>query len=460
MTTMFKTIENTVKFWAKRLTALIQHPFPLLLWVEWFLLAINLVDLVEIPLFFEIGSDFPLEETTDPLPWMALPPITTVGLLILFAGLGLFIPQRQLWRKILYTLMEIGLLSLAALSLGCWDCFSWSLVVVVIRSCVLFRLPGRLVTAGSIFVLFLGVELITLVLWRDEIVIDIVGAADVAEASEIPAFSEQNLYSFLWQEQLETVLFLGLILVFVLLLTGALTSERQGRNQLTMAHEQLRQYALRVEAQATVEERNRIAREIHDSLGHLLTAQKIQLNNALAFLPDKPSDSRVKPFLEEGKQLGVEALQELRRSLKILRSDPLQAMSLHRLLQDMVTRFADRVDAIIDCQLQLDMPVSDEVKRAVYRIVEEALNNACKYSAADQIVLRVQIHASSNELLFQILDNGRGFAVAQNTSGFGLRGMKERALALNGDLLIQSWPGAGCKISGRLPLGLLPRMER
>lgn len=433
----------------KRLAASIRHPFPLLLWVEWFLLGINLLDLIDIPLF--IHPDIWLAETGEPLTWMVFPPGETLAVFLIFAGLGAFIPRRQLWRKIIHTTLGVGLLSLAALSLGgCWDCFSWSLVVIVMRSCVLFKLPGRLVTAGLVFVLFLGAELITLMFWKEDIIRDIFGS-DVLE----PNLSEQQLYSLLLQERFELILFLGLVLVFVLLLTNALTSERQGRSRLTLAHDQLRQYALRVEAQATVEERNRIAREIHDSLGHLLTAQKIQLNNAIAFLPDTPASAKTKTFLEDGKQLGVDALQELRRSLKMLRSDPLQNRPLEPLLQELVTRFNHDMNGVITCQLQLDLPISDEVKRAVYRIVEEALNNACKYSDATQI--RLEVQAQPQALRFAITDNGRGFEVTQNTQGFGLRGMRERALALDGQLNIESQPQAGCKISGRLPL--LPRIE-
>ena len=253
----------------------------------------------------------------------------------------------------------------------------------------------------------------------------------------------------------------------MLLLINALASERQWRQRLAIAHDQLRQYALRIENQATLEERNRIAREIHDSLGHLLTAQKIQLNNALAFLPKDPASNQGRGFINEGKQLGVEALQELRRSLKMLRSDPLKAHSLEQLLKQLIARFNRDMDLQIDHQLELDAPIPDDVKRAVFRIVEEALNNIYKHSGAQQITLQVGVHQIksgakaaylegmamlSYELRLIITDDGQGFEVSQNTGGFGLRGMQERALALGGELSINSQPGEGCQISGRLPL--------
>lgn len=444
-----------MKSTVRRLAAGTWHPLPLLLWIEWVLLVVNFFDLIEFPRF---DVELQLEETIETLPWIYSPPIETLACLMLFAGLGLFIPKRRTWQKIVYTAAELGLLNLAAWSLGCWDCFSWSLVVIVIRSCVIFKLPGRLITAGLTFILLLVAELLTVTLWKEEIMLEILDMPSMADFDEVQILSANQIYSLLLQERIETILFLGLVLIFVLLLTNALASERQGRHQLSIAHEQLRQYAVRVEAQATIEERNRIAREIHDSLGHLLTAQKIQLNNALAFLPKEPSISQAQTFLQEGKKLGGEALQELRRSLKMLRSDPLQATPLDQLLHTLIEQFNRDTDSVINAHVQLGLPISDEVKRAVYRIVEEALNNACKYSGSERITVQVYTHPSSDELWFEIVDDGQGFDVSENTSGFGLRGMKERALALNGHLKIESQPKAGCKISGKLPLGVLPRI--
>ncbi len=118
--------------------------------------------------------------------------------------------------------------------------------------------------------------------------------------------------------KLNTAVTFGLALLFILLLVNALLSERQSREKLVLANAQLRQYALRIEDQATLQERNRIAREIHDALGHALTAQSIQLENALLFLP--PGAEKTASFLQEAKQLGSRALQEVRRSIFMLGS--------------------------------------------------------------------------------------------------------------------------------------------
>ena len=438
-----------LKSTVKRLAPSTWHPLPLLFWMEWSMLIVNFFSVID---FYDLNVDLPVENNLETLPWIDFSPLVPPSLLILFAGLGFWIPKRTLWRKIIYTAIELGILALAALSSSCWDCFSWSLVVVVIRSCVIFKLPGRLITAGLTFVLAVFIDFLSVALLMEELLQESSDQTYLSEVISILGLSVTEFPLLMIQEQIKVTLSIGAVLVFVLLLTNALASERQSRQQLTAAHNQLRQYALRVKSQATVEERNRIAREIHDSLGHLLTAQKIQLNNALAFLPEDISTEKVRPFVVEAKQLGVESLQELRRSLKLLRSDPLQDKSLGQLIQGLVERFQWNTGSVINAQIQLDLPVSDEVKRAVYRLLEEALTNACKYSHSAQITLQVKIHALRSELWFEIVDDGQGFDVHQNTSGFGLRGMKERILALNGHLNIESRPGIGCKISGRLPL--------
>jgi signal transduction histidine kinase len=120
-------------------------------------------------------------------------------------------------------------------------------------------LPGRLVITSLSFSLFL----LTLLRWFQN----------------FPArpVLQNRLRFFL----LSYALLFGLSLAFVLLLMNALLTERQSREKIVSANEQLRQYALRIEDQATLQERNRIARDIHDSLGHSLTALNLQLETAL-----------------------------------------------------------------------------------------------------------------------------------------------------------------------------------
>ena len=116
---------------------------------------------------------------------------------------------------------------------------------------------------------------------------------------------------------------------------------------------------MRIEDQAALQKRNRIAREIHDSLGHTLTAQSIQLENALLFCP--ASAEKTKGFSHEGKQLGAKALKEVRQSISTLRADPLQGRSLQAAIAALIQDFYRLTNIQPNSTIYLTYPVSMEV---------------------------------------------------------------------------------------------------
>lgn len=249
-----------------------------------------------------------------------------------------------------------------------------------------------------------------------------------------------------------TMLF-GLILAFVLLLVNALLAERQSQQKLAIAHEQLQRYSLRIEDQATLQERNRIAREIHDSLGHALTAQSILLENALFF--HQSNSEKTQTFLQEAKQLGSDALKDIRNSVSTLRSDPLQGQSLEKAIATLIDDFCRITNITPNFTIQLSSLITAEVSTAVYRITQEALTNISKHSHATRATL--QLATKTDWLHLTVEDNGQGFNPEQNTTGFGLHGMRERAIALEGRCKIISSPGEGCRVIVDIPLAnLLP----
>ncbi len=268
-----------------------------------------------------------------------------------------------------------------------------------------------------------------------------------AEIPKQPMAQEQVRFTVLLLK-LNATLFFGLTLVFVLLLINALLAERQSRDKLTLANEQLRQYALRITDQVTLQERNRIARDIHDSLGHSLTALNIQLEGALKLWQSNPA--RAQTFLAEAKRLGSTALQEVRQSVSALRSDPLQGQSLADAIAALVEEAYHVTGVLPDYSINLSCPIPVEVSTAVYRIVQEALTNICKHAAATEV--QIQLSTTTTELSLVIQDNGKGFSLDQNTTGFGLQGMRERAVALEGQFDIQSEPAGGCRIVAHFPL--------
>jgi len=398
----------------KRLIQIHNHPFRFLLYIEWVLLVIAALS----------------EASPYPFHQLSRLPLLTLSSIAAFAVMGLRLPTGKPAYKILYTGLEIVLIVLTGIARGI-RLFPFLYLILVIRSCLIFELRGRLVVTGLSFTLFL----LTLSHWSQSFPVR-------------PGAQERLRFIFLGYS-----LLFGLSLAFVLLLMNALLSERQSREKLASANEQLRQYAVRIENQAVLQERNRIARDIHDSLGHSLTALNLQLETALKLWSSDPA--RATKFLVEAKRLGSTALQDVRHSVSAMRSDPLQGLSLETALASLAEEFHRSTGFSPICKIVVGRPIPTEVTTAVYRIAQEALTNICKYAAATEV--QIQLQASATNVSLVIQDNGKGFSVDKNTTGFGLQGMRERTLALGGQFEIDSAPAAGCRIKANFPLVYIPQ---
>jgi len=386
--------------------------FRLLLYLEWLLLATAALMEVLHP-FQSLWS-----------------PLLRVGAIALFGAIGLRLPTVRLGRKVLFTALEFGLILLPIVQEGLSSRSSFLLfLVLLMRSCLIFRQPGQVTVLGLALLSYSSLLLLKPIL-------------------------PEKVIATVWEWRFSNVLLFGLTLVFALLLINALIAERQSREQLEIAHdklaithEQLRHYALRIEDQATLQERNRIAREIHDGLGHTLAAQTIQLNNALLFW--KSEDEKAVAFLKQAKQLGSEALLEIRKSISVLRSNPLQGLSLESAIDKLLQDFQRMTAIEVSNSIRLPVLLSQEMNTTLYRIVQESLTNIHKHADATMVTVGLQQHAG--QIYLSISDNGKGFDPAQNTTGFGLQGMRERVAALNGQFAIYSASGNGCRISVSLP---------
>ncbi len=213
--------------------------------------------------------------------------------------------------------------------------------------------------------------------------------------------------------------------------------------QLGIAVERSRLYARSAQL-AKTEERNRLAREIHDTLAQGLTAIALQLESADALIDASPA--RAKDSLRKALDLARTNLEEARRSVLDLRAAPL----LDRSLPDALHALAERVAR--DHGLSIEVHAQGDVERlparleaGAYRIAQEALNNAVRHAAARQVV--VEIHRATGRVLVVVEDDGRGFDPQTVSRGFGLVGMRERAHLLGGVLEIDSAPGRGTRIT-------------
>ncbi len=421
-----------------------KHPFPILLYLEWILLGIALL--------MTFSSPFPVVHRR-PRLWQAFDqlggiepfPLGVLLCIIAITLLGLHLPiQRSPMRKILFTALGLGLSWLAVIFGTQSNSFSALLLVVVIRSSLLFpwreRLLVALVAYGSFILrLFLGIQYFY--------TLTIPTHTRFRPMPRGDRFSPEQVQNAIFNLTLNTTVLFGLVLVFVLLMVGAILTERQSRDSLALANERLRRYALLIENQATLQERNRIAREIHDTLGHSLTAQSIQLENVAMWLEKNPP--RASDHLQKARNLGKEALQNVRQSVATLRQSPLQDKSLPEALRLLVQDFQRTTGIKTQMQVQGTQALPTEVAIALYRITQEAMTNIAKHSQATQVFITLQPH--TKELEFSIEDNGQGFTPALNTTGFGLQSMRERTETLGGVFDLTSQPGQGCRITILFP---------
>ncbi|NDJ22615.1 response regulator [Nostoc sp. B(2019)] len=222
---------------------------------------------------------------------------------------------------------------------------------------------------------------------------------------------------------------------------------QQTEAELRRSLEQERALNQRIEEMAALEERNRIARDIHDSLGHSLVALNVQMETVLTLW--QVDAERARSFLVEAKKLGSEALRSVRESVSAIRSDPLQGQLLEGAIANLASEFYHLTDVLPECHIDLSQPLSNSVNHAVYRIIQEGLTNIYKYAKATSVQIKIQTTAAGLSLTLQ--DNGQGFQSDQSVTGYGLQGMRERTATLGGHLEIVSKPGAGCQIIANFP---------
>ena len=345
----------------------------------------------------------------------------------IFAVLGRVKPRRKLSKQI-YTLVEF-LLIFCLVFLSNIPLPKLLFVVLVIRNCLLWEGYQRARVTG---IACLGAFItLTYNLFFNQ-----------NSPISIPP---DKVAIIIW---VDALLGIGLVILFLHLLVDAALKERQGQKKLAVANTRLRQYALRVEELATVQERNRIARDLHDSLGHSLTVFGIHLEGALRLLQSNPT--KATELLMEIKQLNTNTLKEVRESITALRSDPLQESTLADAIADLITEFQKATGVVPTFDNQLRSALSNDLNIVIYRIVQESLTNICKYAAATAVT--ITIIQSATNLEITITDNGKGFDLTQNATGFGLQGMQERALALMGQLDIITAPNQGCRVMVTLPL--------
>jgi signal transduction histidine kinase len=222
--------------------------------------------------------------------------------------------------------------------------------------------------------------------------------------------------------------------------------EKRQRHELERANRQLLQHAL-VQEQLTIsQERNRLARELHDTLAHTLSGTAVQLEASEALRSKDPAKSQA--LVQQSLQRLRSGLTETRRALEALRASPLDDLGLLLALRQLIKDYEQRTGWVIALQLPEHLPkIAPTVEQTLYRCVQEVLSNIDRHAAASQVAIVLSV--TEPVICLTIRDNGRGFNVEKaNTMSnhFGIIGMRERVYALEGLFKIDSQIGHGTTV--------------
>ncbi len=200
---------------------------------------------------------------------------------------------------------------------------------------------------------------------------------------------------------------------------------------------------------ATLAERSRLARELHDSVSQALYGIVLGVRTMRA--AGLKNEAVAGQALDYVFQLSETALSEMRTLVQALRPEALETEGLIAALRQQIEAFCARSDLTVNVALgSVEPPLCIEAKEALYRVALEALQNALKHAHAR--VIQVQMHVTSTRVLLVVRDNGRGFDTTDRFHGhFGLHTMRERVAPLGGKLVIDSAPGLGVSVSVSLP---------
>lgn len=243
------------------------------------------------------------------------------------------------------------------------------------------------------------------------------------------------------------------LILFVFYLTLLVRQNHQEKQriaslnaQLEEANTRLRAYAIEAESMAETRERNRLAREIHDTLGHALTgiAAGLDATNILMDIaPDKAKEQLVKI-----KEIALRGLKDVRRSVKKLRPDDLEHLPFRQAIEHMIAEFADSTGMKIQFDvLQWPERLRPDQEEVLYRVIQEGMTNARRHGHAEH--LNITIGAKRGIVYLLLADDGCGVDITKLKKGFGLRHMQERLALLHGKL--RYWSDSGFTLEAMLP---------
>ena len=372
--------------------------------MQWALAILTVIAFVTLPLGSASFEQQPL-------------PTLLVGLayaLIAIFGFH-FVQRRSVWWAVAFVAVQLPLgfviFSLSGAAVGA----VLLLVVLVSQSVLLLPLPAAAVVAAAIPLIHLGMQ---------------------------------------WQDGLREGLGTLAVTTFTLVVTELLVRERRARAELAQANERLRDYAAQAEQLATIQERNRLARDIHDGVGHHLTVVQMLLEAARAVIRTADAD-RLDGMLAKAQEQSGQALAEVRRSVAALREQRPD------LVEALGTLTSEASDAGVTTELEVRgraRPVRAEVEESLYRVAQEGLTNVRKHADATRTTV-VLDYREADRIRLEVRDDGRGLseapavsdAAAAPNGGYGLTGLRERMASLGGRMSLAPAGDTGLALTVEVP---------
>ena len=226
------------------------------------------------------------------------------------------------------------------------------------------------------------------------------------------------------------------IAIFIIFFCSVIVAEYKSRKRAEALAEQVETLAINLE-------RTRIARDIHDSLGHTLTNLDIQLKVARK-LRDRDLN-KAWQAMDKASVLSAQCIEDVSHAVQTMRHSD---FNLNRALENLVEQI--RNERAIQIQWEINLPqLSLSTSHQIYCVVKEGLINIQKHSAASKVLF--QGYSTATEIVLKLNDNGVGFDPQQVASGFGLQGILERVQTIKGRLEIESVPGEGTQILVTIP---------
>ncbi len=373
---------------------------------------------------------------------------------IVAAGLATFLADAE--RFTAFDLVTLTALSLLYIVMGTYVyeryCLTRSLPVVVGYLTAQFLISGLIIylspVSGQLWIIWLPLMAHAMVLLPR-------GGQITFGALLIAAYA--GIYGVLggWRIAVQAGLSYTAAVIFVAVFTDLALRAEKARDEverlaadLRVANDKLREYAVQVEELATAKERNRLAREIHDSLGHYLTVINVQIEAARTVIGSEPP--RALDALRKAQSLAQEGLADVRRSVAALRASPTENRPLPEALAALAAE--NRASGLLTELAITGAPrlLPPQTELTLYRAVQEGLTNTRRHARASRVDITLD-YEDHERVCLRVRDNGVGGSPEDRSGGYGLLGVRERTHLLGGEVRIHAAEGQGFTLEVELP---------